>query len=336
MCRTIRWGKSGFAVAVVLGVGILLSVCATAGSITSVNPNRTKGATPPLTKEERVLVQKTIELVCKVLGYPASPNASFSWRRTEDMFQRRNRIQVEAEFVEFCVETDTGRIASVSNKQVYRSQAKWEALPDPLPAEYKVTQESKNVVETALRFARAFTAMPETYTTTVEFMRSGVGRGRWRVLFRRTLAGFPYDNDLIRVTVADNTGEFLSFGRYAELGTCPTEVRIGESEAEHTARDIATKYAKRSLDAGYGRLIELTIVSTEIRIINPNHFFAKVLERNVNLPEAEILEPTCRLAYVVRIACRFDKMRDENQPTITVWVDAGTGEILGGWVFPPF
>ena len=160
----------------------------------------------------------------------------------------------------------------------------------------------------------------------VEFSQIGIDKenglisGRWI----RTLNGFPYEQDKIRIEIMAVDGEFYSYNKIYHGKRCPTAVKVRKEEAieegwvqiEQLFKKVDWKRHKKDYE----------IKSAELKIVQPNVLAGQIVRRH---------STESRLAWVFVYGLKSPPSRDKlgeigYLQSIKIKIDAGTKKFLGG------
>ncbi len=151
--------------------------------------------------------------------------------------------------------------------------------------------------------------------------------GLWRVDWGRKTGGYKYRFDGIRVTIHEKYG-LAGYG-YVFFSDPPDSliVNISKEKAIGIAKPFAKKMARLF---GYksGEALD-----AELQITNPNYFegqFAKGFSKIGVKDYSKYPQSYTRLAWIVSFSWGYDEIFTKNYDPAHVWIDAETGEILGG------
>jgi hypothetical protein len=148
----------------------------------------------------------------------------------------------------------------------------------------------------------------------------GAGRGTWLVYWNRATGGVPYSDDEAHVVLDANSGTVLyATKRWFSAPPAATETKIGKERARETALGLADAIGAR----------EITGIRDEpaLRIVQPNYHHSAA--RETRRPEYQ--GPT-RVAWEVT-ALLPSPMPGAREREAIFWIDAVTGELLGGYGF---
>lgn len=151
--------------------------------------------------------------------------------------------------------------------------------------------------------------------------------GKWLIDWGRRTSGYRYRFDGIRVVVHEKYG--LSGYGYNFYSDPPASlvVNITKEKAIEIAKPFAKKMAKLF---GYK---SGEVLDAELQITNPNYFEGQFVEgfRRIGVKDySKYPQSYTRLAWIVSFSWGYDKVFTKNYEPAHVWVDAETGEILGG------
>ena len=175
---------------------------------------------------------------------------------------------------------------------------------------------------------------------TIEPLNGVIPEGRWTVTWPRTNAlGMPFGDDKIWVLLAETRGPVIVKIEYdtgfheseTQSGPRPKFTRVMARRAlEEAKRMMEWPPLRESYVVPY-KLVEKPL-SHELKVVQPN--FAS---RRETIHEAATMKPQGgRLAWVLRYTVRREEDKDVDSGLlpltreIEVWIDAYTGEYLGG------
>lgn len=151
--------------------------------------------------------------------------------------------------------------------------------------------------------------------------------GYWIIGWGRETGGYRYRFDGIRVSIHEKYG-LLGYG-YNIYSDPPDSliVNISKEKAIGIAKPFAKKMARLF---GYksGEALD-----AELQITNPNYFkgqFAKGFSKIGVKDYSKYPQSYTRLAWIVSFSWGYDEIFTKNYDPAHVWIDAETGEILGG------
>jgi len=212
------------------------------------------------------------------------------------------------EFGEDQVEVDShsGEVALIFNSQEGKMTAQG---GEPISSDQAVELASAYTEGIAASGGQAIAAEKSGTLGPPEVNLSDTSPGlRWQVRFPRQLNGFPYSYDGLIVIIDAKNGNLEGYSRHFSSETCPTEVKISEATAVSSA--TATLQA-------WG-VANPTLKGVSLKIVPPNYYWS-------SSPVTSLVRES-RLAYEVRFSCRTAFGQDK-----VVWVDAGSGEQIGGY-----
>lgn len=276
--------------------------------------------------KEREIIKLRYESVRRSLGV-SKPASRILIRTEKDRDIRGNLIQIDDGSIELQLVEQTGEIAFVMAFDAIGEHNKWRQEISQINKPVQPTRTETEIVRMARDSVEKITgeSLPENYTVETIFYDRGPCKGEWSIRWHRTLNGYPYDNDIIGISLSDISGKFESLVITPTSEICPTEVKI----LKETAQKIALQLTERSVSGlyrkVYGRPTNPECESTELRIVNPNGLFRQYSKYR---PPSVSFNPKSRLAYYIWIKYKVDPPK--NKIRILVWVDAATGEILGG------
>ncbi len=150
--------------------------------------------------------------------------------------------------------------------------------------------------------------------------------GKWQVDWGRKTCGYKYRFDGIRVTIHEKYG-LASYG-YSFFSSPPQSliVKVTKKEAIEKSKPFAKKMA-RLFSYKLGEAL-----SAELQIVNPNLFenSSRKLYSIGAKNYSKYSKSYTRLAWIVDFSWGYDKIFTKDYEPAHVWIDAETGEILGG------
>ncbi|MDD4894773.1 MAG: PepSY domain-containing protein [Candidatus Omnitrophica bacterium] len=151
--------------------------------------------------------------------------------------------------------------------------------------------------------------------------------GNWAVDWGRKTGGYVYQFDSITVVVHEKYG-FSGYG-YNFFSDSPKSLIVDVTKER--AIEIAKPFAKKMARFFGCKLGD--VVSAEPMITNPNFFKGQFAEgfRRIGIKDySKYPASYSRLAWIVSFSWGYDKIFTKNYNPMTVWIDAETGEVLGG------
>ena len=158
--------------------------------------------------------------------------------------------------------------------------------------------------------------------------------GAWRIGWSRVYKGFLFESGGVLMCISDEHGlRFFSIGCWAPYPPT-TEVRIWEGKAIELARKTALSVWQADDDffkIGYSDMKLGDVALAYLLIVHPNHIF----DEGHDMLDFSDVDDEPRLAWNITFYVRpkddpSTSIRYYMGRTITVYVDAATGEILGG------
>jgi hypothetical protein len=163
-------------------------------------------------------------------------------------------------------------------------------------------------------------------------------KGEWFVQWHRTHNGYQYIDDWVQILYHEKYG-LASYSSGFTSTSCPTEVKIQEEEAKKKALSIAAEAIRSdlpmpSMGQSYKQWFNNfklgEISRSELFIINPNYLFTEKSSTDISKRIRN-----ARLAWVICInAPLINKVGPKGEilagTVISIWIDAATGEMLGG------
>lgn len=141
--------------------------------------------------------------------------------------------------------------------------------------------------------------------------------GSWHVNWYRHLRGHPFARDHVRFQILEEGG-LLSAGLNLESMECPTDVLLSPPQA----RDLARRCLPQCVvleDVFVHSTVVRRVVSEKLWIVNPTYYFDPNRRRESG--------SDTRLAYKFVFEMQD---ADRGHTMLHVWIDAATGENLGG------
>lgn len=154
-------------------------------------------------------------------------------------------------------------------------------------------------------------------------------RGYWSIKWGRKEGDYKYKNDVISITIDEKDG-LHSYGYYFfSQYQPPKQINISKEKAIEVAKKYISDITRSpALGGWYNRYKIGDMHSAELIIVNPNY---------ITKPKKDFRftpSPHAHLAWVVKFNCIEPKISEELSleriaPAQT-WIDAETGELLGG------
>lgn len=156
---------------------------------------------------------------------------------------------------------------------------------------------------------------------------SQTGLAEWVIERKRTIGGFDFPLDHCTLTLLED-GQFSGFvWKVQSLDPPTTEVKVDRDNAIRLGREGAASIMSRFVQFQEQRAEEC--VATEVKLVNCNwcHLWEDRDEHRFAYPSRET-----RVAWVVEFVARdlptAGRVNDARH--VRVWIDAATGELLGG------
>lgn len=166
--------------------------------------------------------------------------------------------------------------------------------------------------------------LKELHLQKVSFTKSGSYRSTWHLVWSTTYQGYDIRDGWMDVYLNEEFGLMLYRGGDI-IPPTTTEVRIQKAEAVSRAEALHKQIAKEHAHF-MERPVKGNLISADLVIVNPNYCYTRFQEGGKTVWGRN---PTrhSRLAWVVR-------RRLPSIPGYTIeqatWIDAETGEVLGG------
>jgi len=272
--------------------------------------------------KEKEIIRVQYEKVRKILGITESVS-KISIRTHEGRDARGDVIEIEDGSISLELAEKTGEIVFVYSLNTANDLHKWQ---EKFPDSNKPIRKPTEMFALARNYVERITGkpVPENFIARTTYYDQGYLRGKWNIIWRRTLNGYPYDNDVIGIGFSDVSGKFISLVVSQTSEICPTEVKIPEEEARKIAIEYTSQHVHKFYQNAYGgQFSNPEIESIELRIVNPNYLYERKLR---GLPIRPTLKS--RLAYYIWVKYKVDQPK--NAIKMLVWIDAATGKILGG------
>lgn len=256
----------------------------------------------------------------------------------ENLSYERRTISIggSAAPVHMVFDVATGSLIDLSNLALWHYV--YDSRPPLLPPRVPATLRREDAIERGRHwieqilgaFPTGLFPQPEVEYYDTGGEAEGNVRGRWFVIWRRALRGFRYQADSVGVSFLEEYG-LCGFTDTRLSQECPTEVRFDRAEAIRRAH-AAGRQAMKKFASMYPTGDPGEAVATELLIVHPNGLFTEAVQSLWDLGKAPYGE--VRLAWVVDFkgythAPEVDK-RTEPVETAQIWIDAATGDPLGG------
>ena len=222
---------------------------------------------------------------------------------------------------------ESGQLIEFSDENAYnkifgKEAPKYEKPPLPQWSSEKAIALAKPFLVVFLGEAKVFLSAPQA-----KYGHPLGGRdGYWQVTWIRTDSkGRPFEYDeTVEINISESAGPLGGYIKLAAIYHEPTGEPLKETEVQEKAWKMAQKTlnwgpVKGMLDPGH---LDPKPIRSELRVVRPNHLLD---HKEVNT-RADL---EARLAWIFWYAWRLDNNPKQIQ-SVAVWIDAYTGEILGG------
>jgi hypothetical protein len=165
----------------------------------------------------------------------------------------------------------------------------------------------------------------------------------WSCVWNRTIGAYDFKDENVALSLRDKDLEIDAYFNYLTHKTCDLSINITEEQAVKTAKEYFLKYDDpenpSKIEIGEGELSDLTIKYPSRAFSEPEKFekgarVTKPRKKNEPIVLPEIVDLKPHLVYVVKFEMRYPPNPDPritSPPwTIEIWVDAKTGDIVGG------
>lgn len=212
------------------------------------------------------------------------------------------------------------RLRFASNRALYRYLA---TLPADRKEEPRWTPEE--AVAKAREYVEAF-ERPDWRNFKLSrrppyFCNEGLEAGRWEVAWDRVAGQYRYPEDGIIVTLHERFGLF-TYGVALYSSAVSTNVKLIKEEGVHIGNDVIAASQKKWLR--HLPKVNLKLRNAALEIVHPNWIFTDRVSPDD--PYKFLDNRDARVAWVVEYAAGDDT----SSPKVWVWVDARSGEVLGG------
>jgi len=244
----------------------------------------------------------------------------------------RNLIEVETKEMEATFVADTGEIVQLFNSGYARKIREPARKAKDAGSPLSPTKTAAEIQEISKKIG-SLLGVPVRGDLRLSRTLYQPGRGDWWVTWQRYYDGYPFYGESIRFYIADTDGGLTSLWNTVTDNACSTEVKISKEQAVETAmgffhdllarEDIASKIV-----VAEEYEIELLEEETGLYIAYPNNIRMQFVYPDRELTKTE--EP--RLVYHVTAKFNYIGNADIHAALhgAVVWVDAATGEIVGG------
>ena len=151
-------------------------------------------------------------------------------------------------------------------------------------------------------------------------------KNTWSFVWRRTVGEYVVGSEALSIMIGGEKGELLTLLNYITDRKVKIEHLVTRDEAKKIARKHAETLIPLFLSKEF-KLKDVFYVKMGIEYPNWEYHWNEELVR-----EKKKLSPMLRLVYVFKIESKYlgrDAVRIQ-QPPMRLWVDARTGEIIGG------
>ncbi len=154
-----------------------------------------------------------------------------------------------------------------------------------------------------------------------------VSTGRWKVAWERRIDGYPFPEETIFVSFNDKDRSIASFRDRTTDQGCPTKPIIEEKKAKASAE----LRVKALLPELFGEHYEIaTVTQGKLQVVYPNVRY--VPQDRLEGTGSSETGPQFRLVYSFDLTFKYTGTATlrKTTPPIAVWVDALTGDVIGG------
>lgn len=181
-------------------------------------------------------------------------------------------------------------------------------------------RDAENVViseEEAIRKARGFLSgrglppIPEAFVLDKPRLRTTWRKKHWEVTWRHYVGEVEVVSDFVTFMVNAETGEIASYSKVRHDVEVLHRPKLSAEEAIRQARGVLGKGTLAHYDS------TMSVLKTSLKILYPNRYFEDFVYH---------WSDRQALAWVVQFA-------EDKEPAIDVWIDALSGEVLGGEIY---
>lgn len=263
------------------------------------------------------------------LGYPANPQQVGKTKVLEisDVDYEENTLELRSDNYWVLFLERNGKFLGLSDhyvmsKQFDKGAPEFTTKNKPNWPPEKAVSVAKPFFDAFLNDKNFFFAAPTAMYTHTMPDKEGV----WEVEWTRTDSkGHLFDqNEYVAVWISESNGPYGLTVRLAANYTEPSGEQLKPADLQGKAREVAKRTlswgpVKAMLDPGH---LDPNAFMIQLRIVKPNH----LLDHQEINTHADL---NARLAWIFWFAWRLDNDPKQIQ-SVSVWIDAYTGEVLGG------
>ena len=241
--------------------------------------------------------------------------------------------------VDMKLDLQTGHLLKIFNSLILNKIYGDNSLKDPYEGKPKMDKEQ--VVEKVEKYIRIIEGEQKYKTKLIEviFSKQGNLRGNWILRWKRYHDKYMYYEDRIELDLNETYG-IVTYANHC-ISDIPStvEVKIFEEEAHEKAIEFANNLiSSKKIFSGAGvsfkkwfrDFIIGSVISSELLIVNPNYLLT---DKSTYMASNRIRK--ANLAWAVTVEAKYigktgPKGETLGNKKILVWIDAATGEILGG------
>ncbi|MBM4047621.1 MAG: hypothetical protein FJ279_21150 [Planctomycetes bacterium] len=155
----------------------------------------------------------------------------------------------------------------------------------------------------------------------------------WSLAWLRVVGEYPFEESDFSLSIDDKTGKLAVYFNNTSSRPCQTEIKVGREKAMDVARDHVLTMAQPALVRS--EPLRMTEVGTcELKVVYPNYLLSpKVAQMGDEDLRKARRNP--RLVYDIKYEFRYRRAEGKGdlspRPPVSIWVDAATGEVVGGF-----
>ena len=235
------------------------------------------------------------------------------------------------------VETDeqTGRVLHVRNEPLFAAVVERGNQSEATGKVNMPTRHPSALVATVEQFFARVNGSPIPNDLRLQWVNFDRKQAVWEFGWTRYIKGYASEDEGMWASVDDVSGRIVSYHYNVTGATCEPVVRLSLSEASSKAKTHAERYVRKQAEEQAYEVVESAPAT--LQVVYPNYVRTEDVEKRAkeNLRKAA---KAPRLAYVFQYEFhRVSEGPSSTVPTyytvvprIVVWIDAATGDVLGG------
>lgn len=153
--------------------------------------------------------------------------------------------------------------------------------------------------------------IPEGFVMEKPKLKTTWNKRHWEIVWRHYVGDVEVLSDFVSIIVNAENGEIASYSKVRHDVEVSRQPKLSADEAIKWARGVLGKGMLQHYSP------DLNVLKTILKIVYPNHYFEKWRPQ---------WSENQTLAWIVQFGT-------EGRPAIDIWIDATTGELLGGEIY---